>query len=145
MSTHPRTEARVSALERRQTNLEAHMEVLSEDIATGLKHLSDDMPGSFKQKVEYETGTEGRIDIRFNQAYNLLDLMEVRLRLANAHLHHMDTHLNRMDIHFDNLESDMTTLKGDITILKGSVGTMSSIMTAINGQLTTIISLLKPS
>lgn len=40
MSTHPPIEARVSALERRQTNLETHVEELSEDIMTSLKHLS---------------------------------------------------------------------------------------------------------
>jgi len=41
MSTHPRLEARMSVQERRQTNLEARVEELSEDISDGFKQISE--------------------------------------------------------------------------------------------------------
>jgi uncharacterized protein involved in exopolysaccharide biosynthesis len=41
MSTHPRLEARVSAQERRQTNIEARIEELSEDITASFKQVSE--------------------------------------------------------------------------------------------------------
>lgn len=41
MSTHPRIESRVSVLERRQINLEAHVEELSEDMLASFKQLSE--------------------------------------------------------------------------------------------------------
>ncbi len=41
MSAHPRLEARVSAQERRQNNLEARIEELSEDMTASFKQVSD--------------------------------------------------------------------------------------------------------
>lgn len=41
MSIQPRLEARVSAQERRQLNIDARIEELSEDITNSFKHLSE--------------------------------------------------------------------------------------------------------
>jgi hypothetical protein len=41
MSIQPRLEARVSAQERRQLNIDARIEELSEDITSSFKHLSE--------------------------------------------------------------------------------------------------------
>ncbi len=78
MSTHPRLEARVSALERRQINTETHIEEvtgeitasvkqLSEDMAASFKQLSEDMAASFKQLSEYLTKTEESTEERFSK------------------------------------------------------------------------------
>src|SRR5215472_8788299 len=71
MSTYPRLESRVSALERRQTILDARIEELSEDTATSIKQLdarigelSRDMTVSFKQLVQYHIQQENQIDTR---------------------------------------------------------------------------------
>ena len=55
MSTQPRIEARVSAQERRQINLDARIEELSEDTTASIRQLSNDMTTSFKQLAEYLT------------------------------------------------------------------------------------------
>jgi chaperonin cofactor prefoldin len=79
MSTHPRIEARVSALERRQTNLETHVEELSDDLTTSVKRLYDDMTASFKQLVAYQIHTEQQIDARFEKIENRLDKIEATM------------------------------------------------------------------
>jgi len=79
MSTYPRMEARVSALERRQTILDARIEEVSEDTKTSIKQLSDDMKASFKQLADYQIQTEHQIDARFNQVNTRLDTLEMLL------------------------------------------------------------------
>jgi hypothetical protein len=65
MSTHPRIESRVSVLERRQINLEAQLEDLSEDMAA-----------SFKQLSEYL----GKIEDRFDRTEK--DIAEIKATMA---------------------------------------------------------------
>src|SRR5438094_132965 len=87
MSTYPRLEARVSALERQQTILNARIEEVTENMTTSIKHLSDDMTASFKQLVEYHIRTEEQIDTRFNQVdarFNKVenDIADIRATMA---------------------------------------------------------------
>ncbi len=79
MSTHPHLEARVSAQERRQLNLEAYVEELSSNLTTSIKQLSDDMTASFRQLATYQTQTEKQIDTRFNQVETRIDRLETTL------------------------------------------------------------------
>jgi hypothetical protein len=93
MSAHTaRLEARVSALERRELNLEVHVEEISNDVTTsfkqlsddmiaGVKRLADDMTASFKQQVAYEIETEKQIDTRFNKIE--ADIAEIKGDVAN--------------------------------------------------------------
>ncbi len=67
MSTYPRIEARISALERRQTQLDARIEEVVEDTTVSFKQLSDDMTASFKQLSEYLVKTEESTEERFNK------------------------------------------------------------------------------
>ena len=62
MSSYPGLEARVSAQERRQLNLEVYVEELSRDLTTSIKELSADMTASFKQLAQYLIKTEERFD-----------------------------------------------------------------------------------
>ncbi len=67
MSTYPRLEARVSALERRQTNTETHIEEVTGEITASIKQLSEDMEASFKQLSEYLIKTEEQTEERLNK------------------------------------------------------------------------------
>lgn len=67
MSTYPRLEARVSALERRQINTDARIEEVNEDMTTGFKHISKDMEAGYKQLTEYQMKTEENAEERFNK------------------------------------------------------------------------------
>jgi chromosome segregation ATPase len=59
MSTHPRLEARVSAQERRQNNLDARIEELSEDMQASFKQLSTYL-GKIEERFErVETNITG--------------------------------------------------------------------------------------
>ena len=79
MSTYPRLEARVSALERRQINTDARVEEIAEDITTNFKHLSRDMEASFKQLTEYLDKTEKQTEERFNKIET--DIIDVKTTL----------------------------------------------------------------
>jgi chromosome segregation ATPase len=103
MSTHPRLEARVSALERRQLNLETHVEELADDITASIKHLSDDMTASFKQLAAYQIETEHRIDTRFNKIENRLDKIEATMATK------------------DDLATLSTNIKNDMTAMEGRI------------------------
>ena len=142
MSTHPRTEARVSALERRQTNLEIRIEELSEATTNGLKGLSDTITDNVKQIAEYEISTKDEIDTRFNQVDTQLTAFQNQV---DARFNQVDARFSQVDTRLNTIETDITTLKSDVTTLKGDVSAMRLTMTDMQGQLTTIISLLKPS
>ena len=62
MSTHPRIEPRVSALERRQTNLETRVEEVTEDATTNFKQISSEITASFKHLADYTGTIEDRFD-----------------------------------------------------------------------------------
>ena len=100
MSTFPRIEARVSAIERRQTSVDARIEELSEDMIAGIKALSNDMSASFDQLAQYHIQTEKQIDERFSQ----------------------------VDARFEKIEGDISTLKGDVSTLKGDVTNIKATM-----------------
>jgi chromosome segregation ATPase len=108
MSTHPRLEARVSAVERRQTHLEAHVEELATDLTASVKFLSNDLQASFDQLVQYHIQTENQIDTRFNQ--------------VDARFNRMDTRFNQVDTRFNKIEEELTAvrteLKDDIAAVK---------------------------
>jgi uncharacterized protein Yka (UPF0111/DUF47 family) len=67
MSTQPRLEARVSALERRQLNLETRVEEVAGDLTTDFKEFSKDTRANFKQLAEYHGRTEHEIYTRFDK------------------------------------------------------------------------------
>ncbi len=92
MSTHPRIEARVSALERRQLNLEAHTEELADDITASIKQLSGDMKASFKQLVDYQIQTEHQINARFEKIETRLDKMEANYGNQTRHCCYGEPH-----------------------------------------------------
>jgi hypothetical protein len=120
MSTHPRLEARVTAQERRQLNLEAYMEELSEDmtasvkhLSASIKHLSDDMTASFNQQAVYQIKTENEIDSRFNQ---------------------VDKHLNQIDTRLDKIEATMATKEDLATMENRILDAFKQLLTAVNSQ-----------
>ena len=123
MSTY-RIEARVSALEHRQTSLEIHteelMQALTNDINTTLKQvshdinvLSHDMSASFDKLAEYQIQTEQQIDARFNKIEG--DII--------------------------GLKEDVAQIKGDVTNIKATMATKEDIatikndMTAMEGRI----------
>ena len=53
---------RLSALERRQTNLETRVEEIAQDLEAKHKHLYNDMSASFNQITEYFIQIESRLD-----------------------------------------------------------------------------------
>src|SRR5436305_12408461 len=106
MSTHS-LESIVSALERRQFNLEVHVEELADDmtdtiklLTDTIKHLSDDMAASFEQLVEYHVKTEGQINTRFN--------------LIDARFSQVDARFNKIENDIADIRATMAT-KDDIT------------------------------
>ena len=120
MSTHPRLEARVTAQERRQLNLEAYIEELAEDTAVGIenltasiKNLSDTMTESFNQLAVYQIKTEKEIDARFNQ---------------------IDTRFNQIDTRLDKVEATMAT-KDDLAALENRIlDAFKQLITTVNPQ-----------
>ncbi len=79
MSTQPRLEARVSAQERRQINLDARVEEIAEDISTNFKQISRDIEASFKQFTEYLAKIEEQTEERFNKIET--DIIDVKTTL----------------------------------------------------------------
>lgn len=79
MNVYPRVEARVSALERQQVQINARFEEVTEDMATGFKQISADIEASFKQFTEYLTKSEEQGERRFNKIEGRLDKIEGRL------------------------------------------------------------------
>jgi chaperonin cofactor prefoldin len=113
MSTYPRLEARVSALERQQTILNARIEEVTENMTISIKHLSDDMTASFDQLVEYHIRTEGQIDTRFNQ---------------------VDARFNQVDTRLDKIEATMAT-KEDLAAMENRLlDTLKQMLATINTQ-----------
>lgn len=79
MSTQPRLEARVSALERRQTNTETHVEEVNGEITAEIKQLARSIEASFKQASDYDTAVEKQIDTQFNQVNTRLNKIETTM------------------------------------------------------------------
>jgi BMFP domain-containing protein YqiC len=88
-----RLEARVSALEQRQTNTEIRIEEvfkemtnsiaqLADKMEAGFKNIHDDMEESFKQFTEYLMKTEEETEKRFNKIETTL---EIHSEVLNRH------------------------------------------------------------
>jgi uncharacterized coiled-coil protein SlyX len=108
MSTH-RLEARVSALERRELNLEAHIEELSEDITTSIKELSNDMTASFKQVGTYINA----IEERFEKIER--DIATIKTTMAT--------------------KEDLITIKEDMTAMEGRIlDAFKQLLVTVNPQ-----------
>lgn len=110
MSTYPRLEARVSALERRQTILDARIEEVSEDMVTDITHLSDDLKASFKQLAAYQIQTEQQIDTRFNQVDQRFSQVDERFDQMDEHFNQVDERFGQVDTRLDKLEVLLTQI-----------------------------------
>ena len=110
MNIYPRLEARVSVIERRQTFLEGHVEEALEDMTISIKHLSDDMTGSFKALTDYHIRTEHQIDTRFNLVDSRLYKIETRLDKLETRFDHVETRLDKLETRFDHVETLLTQI-----------------------------------
>ena len=84
MNIYPRTEARLSALERQQAQTNARFEEVIEDMSTNSKQITRDIEASFKQFTEYLTKTEEQIERRLHKVEERLDKVEERLGKIEA-------------------------------------------------------------
>jgi predicted nucleic acid-binding Zn-ribbon protein len=82
MSSHPRLEARVSALERRQVNLETRVEEITEDMTAGFWQLSGDTEANFKQLTEFLIKTQEKNEERFHKIET--DIMTIKEQVTDV-------------------------------------------------------------
>jgi hypothetical protein len=122
--------ARMTALERRQTNLETRVEELAQDVEVKHTYLYNDMSANFRQVAEYFLQIEGRLD-------NIEATMATK-----DDLEHMATKddLTAIEKRFDLIESTMATkqdLEGMAT--KQELSNMETRILDAFQQLVTII------
>lgn len=84
VSTHPRFEPRLSALERRQLDTDTRIEEMYYELTTSIKQLSNDMEASFKQLSEYLGRVEVANEERFQKIETRLDKMDARFNNVEA-------------------------------------------------------------
>ncbi|HCI78360.1 MAG TPA: hypothetical protein DHW02_01565 [Ktedonobacter sp.] len=96
-------EARVSALERRQSNTDMHVEEVNKDATTNFKQLSYDMTASFDQLSKYLGKIEDNNEMRFQSIETTLG---EHSRILGEHSKVLDDHTKRLS----NIETLLTQI-----------------------------------
>jgi hypothetical protein len=142
----PPLEARVSAVERMQTILQARIEEVAEEMATSviqledhqiqterrldpsIEELSRDMTASFKQLARYQIQTERTIDARFDKIEGDIAVLKKNVVVMEAKM------ATKGDVAAmeGRLKGDMTTMEER---LKGDIATVKEDMVAMEGRL----------
>ena len=112
--SNPDIEARVSALEQRQVNLETRIEEVNRDATTNFKELTRDMTGSFKQLSVYLGKIEDNNEQRFQSIETTLGehtkILGEHSRILGEHSKILGEHTKILDDHTKRLGNIETLL-----------------------------------
>lgn len=115
---------RLSALERRQINLEIRVEEIAQDLEAKHKHLYNDMSASFGQITEYFMQIESRLNIIEPALVTIESTMATKDDLKGMAT---KEDLTTVEHRLDTIESTMAT-KEDLTIVEHRLDTIESTM-----------------
>lgn len=107
VSTYPSLEARVNALERQQTILNARIEDVSLDMKNSIKQLSDSMAEGFKQLAERQVKIEQEMNNRFNQVGEEFSKIDEEFSQIDEGFSQVDEHFKQVETSIKQLDDNM--------------------------------------